>query len=393
MATRNPHLAKLKSGYLFPEINKRKQAFLASSPGAKLISLGIGDTTEPICPSVIKGLHDRVEALKAKETYTGYGPEQGEKTIREKIASHFYQGKISPDEIFISDGSKCDIGRLQILFGQEQTISVQDPSYPVYVDTSLILGQKGIQYLSCLPENGFFPDLDKAKGTSLFYFCSPNNPTGAVATKAQLKKLVDWCKKHKTVLIYDNAYSAYIQDPDLPKSIFEIEGAEDVAMELGSFSKFAGFTGVRLAWSVVPKALKYEDNSEVHKDWSRINSTFFNGASNIAQTGALYALSEEGLKEVEKQIQYYLENARILKKVFTEMKYEVYGGDNAPYLWVRFPGKTSWEAFEELLNNSHIVSTPGSGFGPAGEGFLRFSAFGHRENIIECSERLALLTV
>ncbi len=393
MATRNPHLAKLKSGYLFPEINKRKQAFLASSPGAKLISLGIGDTTEPLCPSVIKGLHERVEALKAKETYTGYGPEQGEKAIREKIAAQFYKGQRSADEVFISDGSKCDIGRLQILFGQDHTISVQDPSYPVYVDTSLILGQSGIQYLSCLPENGFFPDLNKAKPTSLFYFCSPNNPTGAVATKSQLKQLVDFCKSNKTILIYDNAYAAYIQDPALPKSIYEIHGAEEVAIELGSFSKFAGFTGVRLAFSIVPKALKYDDGTDIHKDWSRINSTFFNGASNIAQTGALYALSDDGLIEVEKQIQYYLENARILKNVFTDLKYEVYGGNNAPYLWVRFPGKSSWEAFEELLYNSHIVSTPGSGFGPAGEGFLRFSAFGHRENIIECSERLALLTV
>lgn len=393
MATRNPHLAKLKAGYLFPEINKRKQAFLASSPGAKLISLGIGDTTEPLSPSTIEGLHKRVEALSNRETYTGYGPEQGEKEIREKIASHFYKDKISAEEIFISDGSKCDIGRLQVLFGQDQTISVQDPSYPVYVDTSLIMGQNGIQYLSCTPENGFFPDLNKAKATSLFYFCSPNNPTGAVATHKQLKQLVEWCKVHKTCLIYDNAYAAYIQDPKLPKSIYEIEGAETVAIELGSFSKLAGFTGVRLAWSVVPKSLVYDDGSPVHKDWSRINSTFFNGASNIAQTGALYALSEEGQKEIDSQIGYYLENARLLKAAFTELKYEVYGGDNAPYLWVRFPKKSSWEAFEQLLNHSHIVSTPGSGFGPAGEGFLRFSAFGHRENILECLERLTMLTV
>ncbi|MFN4175152.1 MAG: LL-diaminopimelate aminotransferase, partial [Parachlamydiaceae bacterium] len=324
MAIRNPHLAKLKAGYLFPEINKRKQAFLASSPGAKLISLGIGDTTEPLCPTIIKGLHERVEALKAKETYTGYGPEQGEKAIRERISSCFYNGKRSADEIFISDGSKCDIGRLQILFGKDHTISVQDPSYPVYVDTSLIMGQNAIQYLSCTPENGFFPDLEKAKPTSLFYFCSPNNPTGAVATKNQLKKLVDFCKNNRTVLIYDNAYAAYIQDKRLPKSIFEIDGAEEVAIELGSFSKIAGFTGVRLAYSVVPKALKYDDGSDIHKDWARINSTFFNGASNIAQTRALFALSDEGLLEVEKQIAYYLENARILKNTFTELKYEVY---------------------------------------------------------------------
>lgn len=395
MVVRNSHLAKLKAGYLFPEINKRKMAFLASHPGAKLISLGIGDTTEPIVSEVVSGLHKRVEALGTKQGYTGYGPEQGEKELREKLAQlyhQYYNHKVDADEIFISDGSKCDIGRLQVMFGANQKIAVQDPSYPVYVDTSIIMGQPEIVYLKCDPSNDFFPDLEKAPKANLLYFCSPNNPTGAAATKEQLTYLVEYCRKNKMILIFDSAYAAYIQDRSIPKSIYEIEGADEVAIELGSFSKIAGFTGVRLAWSVVPKKLMYEDQGSVHKDWSRINSTFFNGASNIAQTGALYAISPEGQKAIKSQIQFYLENASILRSTLKEMDFDVYGGDNAPYLWVHIPGKTSWDAFEEFLYDCHIVTTPGLGFGPAGEGFVRFSAFGSRENILECSKRLKLQT-
>lgn len=399
MVNRNPHLAKLHAGYLFPVINKLKKAFLEKNPQAKLISLGIGDTTEPIPNPIASAMQKKAAALASVEGYSGYGPEQGHLRLRQTIADQIYHSKMDPDDIFISDGSKCDIGRLQILFGQNASVAIQDPSYPVYVDTSVIMGQtqnyssqlthyEGITYLPCLPENDFFPDLSKTPRTDLIYFCSPNNPTGAVATRKQLEQLVNFAKKNRSILIFDAAYACFIQNRELPKSIYEIEGAQDVAIELGSFSKMAGFTGVRLAWSVVPKALKFNDGHLVHTDWSRINSTFFNGASNIAQVGGEALLEPEGLQAMQKLVQFYMENAQILKKVFVEDGYEVFGGTDTPYLWVRFPGLSSWEAFEMLMSKAHIICTPGSGFGPAGEGFLRFSAFGHRQDILEAAERL-----
>lgn len=399
MASRNPHLAKLNAGYLFPVINKYKKEFLAKNPQAKLISLGIGDTTEPIPFPISVGMQKRAEALATKIGYSGYGPEQGSHELRQAISKQLYHSKIDPDDIFISDGSKCDIGRLQVMFGNEATIAIQDPSYPVYVDTSVIMGQtqnynsdkshyNGIVYMSCHPENHFFPDLTKLPRTDLIYFCSPNNPTGATATHEQLKSLVAFAKKNRSILIFDAAYSCFIQNPKLPKSIYEIDGAEEVAIELGSFSKMVGFTGVRLAWSIVPKALKFDDGHLVHHDWSRINSTFFNGASNIAQAGGLATLEPEGLEEMKKLVSFYMENTRLLKNIFEEKGFQVYGGMDTPYIWVKFPEKKSWDAFNDLLNNAHIISTPGSGFGPAGEGFIRFSAFGHRENIIEAVHRI-----
>lgn len=397
MVKRNPNLIKLQGNYLFREINQKKHALLKKEPHAKLISLGIGDTTEPVPFHICSGLVQGAEKLGSKEGYSGYGPEQGHEALREKIASVFYPGMITHDEIFISDGSKCDIGRLQLLFGPLCTMAVQDPSYPVYVDTGVAIGQtgpckdggyEGIAYLPCTPQNNFFPDLERAPRTDLIYFCSPNNPTGATATHDQLKKLVAFAKKNRSILIYDTAYSAYIRDPKLPRSIYEIPGANEVAIELNSFSKMSGFTGVRLAYSVVPNTLLYEDGYPLKQDWQRIMSTFFNGASNIAQQGALAALDPEGLNEIKAQTNFYLQNAAMIKSAFKQKGLTVFGGDNAPYVWVHFPGRKSWDVFHELLEKHHLIATPGSGFGPCGESFMRFSAFGSRDKIEEALARL-----
>lgn len=403
MVKRNAHLAKLHSNYLFPEINKRKLAYLKKNPDAKLISLGIGDTTEPLPEFVSKYMASITEALGTAKGYSGYGPEQGQSILRKLIAEKMYaKHHIEFDEVFVSDGSKCDIGRLQILFGSNIQTAVQDPSYPVYVDTSVILGQtqqfdvsskhyKGITYLVCNPENSFFPDFSNQHSMDLIYFCSPNNPTGAVATHKQLEKLVSFAKQNRSIIIYDAAYSSFIQDPALPRSIYEIPGSREVAIELGSFSKMIGFTGVRLGWSIVPKELKFDDGHCVHADWNRINSTMFNGASSIAQAGGIAALQPEGQKGMQQLVAYYMENASILCKLFKELNFEVHGGTNAPYLWVKFPKFNSWDAFEHLLEKANVVCTPGSGFGPSGEGFLRFSAFGNRNDILEACERIRSL--
>ncbi len=395
----NPNLSKLQSGYLFPEINRRKKLFLEKNPSAKIISLGIGDTTEPITPFITKMLENSAKALGTKEGYTGYGDEQGNSELRKKIAEIFYNGKIKGDEVFISDGAKCDIGRLQIMFGSDIKIAVQDPSYPVYVDGSVIVGATGnfneskkqfdkIVYIKCTPENNFFPDFSEIEKTDLIYFCSPNNPTGATATKEQLKELVEFAKKNNSIIIFDAAYCEYIEDNSLPKSIYEIEGAKEVAIEINSFSKSLGFTGVRLSWSIVPKELKYDEGSLIWNGWNRIMTTIFNGASNIVQNAVLNSLNEKGLEEMRQTINYYKTNAKIIKQTLEELKIENYGGINSPYIWARFKGKTSWEIFNEILENCHIIITPGSGFGPSGEGFIRFSSYGHRENVEEACRRL-----
>lgn len=399
MTKRNPNLAKLPAGYLFPEIAKRKRAFIEKNPAAKIISLGIGDTTEPIPISIVGGLIKGSAALGTKDGYTGYGAEQGLPELRCRIAERIYDDRVDMNEVFVSDGSKCDIGRLQVLFGSEASVAVQDPSYPAYVDSSVIMGQtgsydqttkqfKGITYMSCTPENQFFPDLENTPRTDLIYFCSPNNPTGIPATRDQLVQLVAFAKKNHSIIIYDAAYGIFIRHPDLPRSIYEIEGAREVAIELGSFSKMVGFTGVRLGWSVVPKDLKFEDGTPVHQDWTRITSTIFNGASNVAQAGALAALEPEGMTAMKHMTDFYLENARIIKSALESQGNTVYGGTDAPYLWAKFPHQTSWETFEELLEKLNIISTPGSGFGPSGEGFIRFTAFGHRADIEEAAKRL-----
>ncbi len=402
MIKRNTGFSNLTAGYLFPEIAKRRREYASSHPSAKIISLGIGNTTEPLTPHIAKAMSDYAASLGTAEGYSGYGDEQGNTALREKIAKVFYNDKIAADEVFISDGAKCDIGRIQTLFGRNVNVAVQDPAYPVYVDGSVVYGAagaktgagyEGISYMSCLPENDFFPDLSKIQKDSLIYFCSPNNPTGAVATRAQLKELVDFANKNGCIIIFDAAYFCFIRDESLPKSIYEIEGAKTCAIEVNSFSKPAGFTGVRLGWSVVPSDLKYEDGTPVKNDWNRVMTTLFNGASNIAQAGGLAALDEEGLAEMKSLVDYYLENARIMKEALTSEKFkvagvEVYFDGNSPYLWVRFPNQKSWDVFDKILNECQIVTTPGSGFGPAGESFIRFSSFGHRADVEEACKRL-----
>ena len=399
MAKRNPNIAKLQSGYLFPEISRRKNEFLEENPGAKLISLGVGDTTEPITPYIAKALTNAATGLGTVKGYSGYGPEQGLFELREKIAEVVYNNGVGGEEIFVSDGAKPDIGRLQLLFGNNAAVALQDPAYPVYVDSSVMYGKTGnysrkansfgsIIYMPCTPENSFFPDLRKTGKADVIFFCSPNNPTGAVATKKQLKELVIHAKKNKSIIVFDAAYSEYIAGRNLPKSIYEIEGAKEVAIEVNSFSKSIGFTGVRLGWTVIPNQLKFDDGSFVRNDWNRIMTTLFNGASNIAQKAALAALDNNGLKEMKQIVSYYMENAKMIKSALEKSGYEPYGGDNAPYIWARMGNMKSWEAFDCLLEKANIVTTPGVGFGQSGEGFLRFSAFGHREDIEEAVKRL-----
>jgi len=397
MINRNPYIANIKAGYLFPEIAKRRREFAAAHPDAKIISLGIGNTTEPILPHINAGLVDGASALADVKTYSGYGDEQGLTALREKIALALYNGIVEPDEVFISDGAKCDIGRLQLLFGSGVKVAVQDPSYPVYVDGSVLAGAAGgwekegyagIVYLPCTAENKFFPNLDLIPQNSLIYFCSPNNPTGAVADRAQLTALVEAAISKKCIIIFDAAYSEFIRDPSLPKSIYQIEKAKTCAIEVNSFSKPAGFTGVRLGWSIVPKALKYAGGESVNTDWNRICTTVFNGASNIAQAGGLAALDEKGLAEIRTLTDFYLGNAKLIRSTLQELGINCIGGDNSPYIWAHFPGRDSWEVFSEILEKCQVVTTPGAGFGPAGQGYIRFSAFGHRSDVEEACRRL-----
>ncbi|MEX1012429.1 MAG: LL-diaminopimelate aminotransferase [Waddliaceae bacterium] len=378
----NPFLHLVQENYLFPEITKKKELFLKENPSASLISLGIGDTTEPLSPFVAQKMEKFAQDLGTNEGYTGYGPALGIETLREKISEKIYNKIVSADEIVLSDGAKSDLGRLQFLLPQGAKVAIQDPAYPVYVDTSVMTG-KSLIYLPCSPENDFFPDLEDAKDADVIIFCSPNNPTGQAATKQQLETLVRFCQKNQILLIMDAAYAAYIQDPEIPKSIYEIEGAKEVAIEVGSFSKMAGFTGIRLGWTVVPKELKFEGGHSVKKAWERIASTFFNGPSNLAQIGGLAALEEANFP-----IKLYMENARKLKEAISALGYPTYGGSNAPYLWVKFEGKKSWDIFDHLMQKFHLVTTPGSGFGKAGEGFVRFSAFAKPENIQASIARL-----
>lgn len=397
MVRRNAALGNLKAGYLFPEIARRRRAFAAAHPEARIISLGIGNTTEPLTPHIDQGLVDGANRLGTAEGYGGYGDEQGMTALREKIADVFYHGSIQSDEVFVSDGAKCDIGRLQLLFGPQTPVAVQDPSYPVYVDGSVLIGAAGawngdgyhgIHYLPCTAANGYFPDLSLIPEQSLVYFCSPNNPTGAVATRPQLTSLVKAAMDKGALVIFDAAYSEYIRDPSLPKSIFEIDGARSCAIEVNSFSKPIGFTGVRLGWTVVPRDLCYADGGSVNADWNRICTTVFNGASNIAQYGGLASLDDEGLREMRSVTDYYLENAKVIRATLTSIGVSCIGGDNAPYIWAHFPGQSSWDVFERILNACWVVTTPGSGFGPAGESFVRFSAFGHRSDVEEACKRL-----
>ena len=397
MITRNQNIANLKAGYLFPEIAKRRREYAAAHPDAKIISLGVGNTTEPVLTHTNAGLVEGARKLGTMEGYSGY-QDEGLPELRERISRVFYKGKFTIDEIFISDGAKCDIGRLQVLFGSDAKVAVQDPSYPVYVDGSVLAGAaggwegsgyKGITYLPCTAENNFFPNLDLIPDNSLIYFCSPNNPTGAVSDHKQLSALVQAAVSKKCIIIFDAAYSEFIRDPSLPKSIYDIEKAETCAIEVNSFSKPAGFTGVRLGWSVVPKALKYSGGESVNADWNRIAGTIFNGASNIAQAGGLAALDDEGIKEIRSITDFYLDNAKLIRDALQNFGIKCIGGENSPYIWAHFPGRDSWDVFSEILEKCQVVTTPGVGFGPAGQGFIRFSAFGHRADVQEACRRLS----
>jgi LL-diaminopimelate aminotransferase len=413
MATINSNYDKLSAGYLFPEIAKRTKAFSAANSGVQIYRLGIGNTTEPLPRSVITGLKLGVDKLADVKTYSGYGDEQGDERLRERIANvHYCRAgvKIDPSEIFVSDGAKCDAANIQQIFGIENIIAVQDPAYPVYVDTNVASGRtgvfdrfqgkySGIKYMLCNEQNGFFPededllkpDREFGEGADLIYLCSPNNPTGCVATKAQLKKFVDYARRERAVIIFDAAYSEFINDPSLPRSIYEIEGAKECAIEIQSFSKSAGFTGVRCGWSVVPKALITENSEpgKVNSLWNRRSTTFFNGASNIVQEGALAVLSDQGKADCANVINYYMGNAQVIRKGLDSIGIKHFGGTNAPFIWMQTPGQMdSWNFFDKMLNEAHVVCTPGAGFGPGGEGYVRLSAFGHRENIEKAVDSL-----
>jgi LL-diaminopimelate aminotransferase len=399
MVVRNPCIVNIKAGYLFPEIAKRRREYAEAHPEKRIISLGVGNTTEPILPHINGGLVEGARRLGTPEGYSGY-TDEGLLLLRERIAAVFYQGRFGAGEIFISDGAKCDIGRLQLLFGAGTPVAVQDPSYPVYVDGSVLIGAAGawtgagyggIVYLPCTAENGYFPDLSRLPANGLIYFCSPNNPTGAVVSREQLGALVAAAWERGSIVVFDAAYAEYIRESALPKSIFEIEGAESCAVEVNSFSKPAGFTGVRLGWTVVPRGLKYAGGESVNADWGRVCGTIFNGASNIAQAGGLAALDDEGLAEIRSLCDFYLGNAALIRGALRDLGVSCAGGDNSPYIWAHFPGRDSWEVFSEILEKCQVLTTPGSGFGPAGQSFIRFSAFGHRADVEEACVRLSRL--
>lgn len=393
MARINENYKKLQDGYLFPEIHKRTVRFHQDNPGVELIRLGIGDTTLPLTKSVVKRLHEIADEMADQKTYRGYGAEQGLPELRQAIAKHYkkYRVSLEADEIFISDGAKSDLANIQSIFSSDAIVAVQDPVYPAYVDSTVINGKTdgyengrygGIVYLDCTEDNGFFPDLPREK-VDIIYLCSPNNPTGAVATHSQLKKFVDYARDNSVVIIFDAAYSAFISDPGLPRSIYEVEGADSCAIEINSFSKMAGFTGVRLGWTVVPSKLRVQNSSpgEVQSLWNRRQSTMFNGASILAQLAGLAVLSDQGQTETQALIDYYMENARIIREGLTQVGLQVFGGENAPYIWAKTPdGVDSWQFFDKLMKEAHVVVTPGAGFGRIGEGHFRLSAFGHREN-------------
>ena len=407
MAKLNNHYLKLKAGYLFPEIARRVNLFTDNNPdGAKqIIRCGIGDVTEPLPLAAREAMKAAIDELGNRETFKGYGPEQGYGFLRSAIAKGDYQDngiKVEDDEIFVSDGSKCDTGNILDIFGNNNKIAITDPVYPVYVDTNVMAGNtgeanesgayEGIYYMACNEENGFVPEIPKER-VDLIYLCYPNNPTGATATKDQLKEWVDYAKANGSIILYDAAYQAFIKDENVPRSIYEIDGARDCAIEFRSFSKNGGFTGVRCAFTVVPKELMAEDDKgekrSLHPLWSRRQSTKFNSVSYPVQKAAEALYTEEGKNQVSSLISHYMENAALLSSACTEIGLSVYGGENAPYVWVACPESVdSWGMFDKMLNEANVVITPGAGFGEAGEGFFRISAFNSKENVETVCERL-----
>jgi len=401
----NEHYLKLRAGYLFPEIGRRVRAFQEEEPKARVIRLGIGDVTLPLAPSVVRALHEAADEMGTAEGFRGYGPEQGYEFLREAIREHDYRSRgvdVAADEIFVSDGSKQDSGNIQEIFGAACSIAVTDPVYPVYVDTNVMAGRTGpaddqgrspgIQYLPATEANGFAPP-PPSERVDLVYLCSPNNPTGSVIDREGLARWVAWARAGDAVLVFDAAYDAYIQDPALPHSIYEIEGARQCAVEMRSFSKRAGFTGVRCAYTVVPQELTGSagdgERVPLHRLWSRRQSTKFNGVPYLVQRAAAATYTPEGRKQTAEQVAFYMENARLLREDLTAAGFSVFGGIHAPYIWMRTPeGLSSWAFFDRLLREAHVVGTPGAGFGPSGEGYLRLSAFNSRENVREALARI-----
>ncbi len=401
----NENYLKLKAGYLFPEIAKRVKIYSQSNKSAEIIKLGIGDVTEPLPRACIEAMGKALHEMGTTDGFRGYGPEQGYSWLREKISEHDFISRdcqISPEEIFVSDGSKCDSSNILDILGKDNSIAVTDPVYPVYVDSNVMTGRTGdslengnyhgLTYLAINEGNNFLPELPEKK-VDIIYLCFPNNPTGATINKADLKKWVDYALQNKSLILFDAAYEAFIQDNDIPHSIYEIEGAKDCAIEFRSFSKNAGFTGVRCAFTVIPKNLKglssTNEEIELWPLWNRRQSTKFNGVSYVVQKGAEAVYSLEGKKQVRGLIDFYMENAKIMKNKLQNSGYKVYGGDNAPYIWIKVPDQmTSWDFFDFLLQKVSVVGTPGSGFGLAGEGYFRLSAFNSRSNVLDAMERI-----
>jgi LL-diaminopimelate aminotransferase len=407
MARLNDNYLKLKAGYLFPEIGRRVKAFCDANPEAakRLIRCGIGDVTEPLPPAAIAAMHQAVDEMAVRETFHGYGPEQGYEWLRAAIAQNDFRDRgcdVADDEIFVSDGSKCDTGNILDIFGHKNKIAISDPVYPVYVDTNVMAGHTGeanatgayarLVYLPCKPGNNFIPEPPK-RHVDIIYLCSPNNPTGAAASRPQLEAWVKYALAHEAVILFDAAYEAYLTDPALPHSIYEIPGARDCAIEFRSCSKNGGFTGVRCAFTVVPRSLRAATRTgerlPLHPLWLRRMTTKFNGVSYIVQRGAEALYSPDGKAQVRALIEHYLGNAKVLREAAQRAGLKVFGGLNAPYLWVRAPkGVTSWQVFDKILNEANVVITPGSGFGSKGEGYFRISAFNSRANAEEVARRL-----
>lgn len=403
----NENYLKLKSSYLFVEVARREQEFVKNNPDADIIKMGIGDVTKPLVPAVIDAFRKAVDEMEDGETFRGYGPEQGYEFLAEAIVEDYkkYGVLLDTSEVFISDGAKCDTGNIQEIFGTDNKIAVTDPVYTVYVDTNVMAGRtgemaddgmyEGLTYLKCNAENDFIPELPN-ESVDIIYLCYPNNPTGTTLTKDQLKVFVDYAKENKSLILFDAAYEAFINEDNVPHSIFEIEGAKEVAIEFKSFSKTAGFTGTRCAYTVVPKQLKgyAADGEEVEINplWNRRQTTKFNGASYPVQRAAEATYSGEGQKQIREVIDYYMENAKIIRESLTDIGLEVYGGISSPYIWVKTPkNMDSWDFFDILLNDANVVGTPGSGFGPNGEGYLRLTAFNTLENTKEAMDRISKL--
>ena len=402
----NENFMQLQESYLFSTIAKKVEKYTKENPNKTVIKLGIGDVTRPIVPECIKAMHKAVDEMGTQEGFRGYGPEQGYDFLRKAILENDYKSKgidLEIDEIFVSDGAKCDTGNIVDIFSEDNRVAITDPVYPVYIDTNVMSGRSGrfnqekgiyenIVYLPVSAENDFKPELPKEK-VDMIYLCFPNNPTGTVLTKEELSKWVQYAKENKSIILYDSAYEAFITQENIPHSIYEIEGAKDVAIEFRSFSKTAGFTGIRCAYVVIPKTLKgyTKDGEEVsyNKLWNRRTCTKFNGTSYIVQRTAEAIYTKQGKKEIEENIKYYMENARIIREGLEEIGIKYYGGINAPYVWLKVPNNmSSWEFFDILLEKVNIVGTPGSGFGPHGEGYFRLTAFGTKENTIKAMERI-----